>query len=122
MNSEFMSKTRSATAVSCRKRPDSRERQNLLEMLEILVGARLLNPASRVFFDLPLPDFEEDSALRASLLMLACSIFNGVNFLKIFLARKPTFCQRKTLCSHARKDHSTPARAIRYPSWNRHGN
>ena len=44
--------------------------------------------------------------------LLACSVFRG-SFLKMLAARKANFCQcscpqRKTLCSHARKDHSIP--------------
>ena len=50
---------------------------------------------------------------RIFLLVHACSFFGGGSFLKVLVARKANFCQcscsqRKTLCSHARKDHSIP--------------
>ncbi len=50
---------------------------------------------------------------RTFLQVLACSVFSGVAFWKVLIARKANFCQyscsqRKTLCSHARKDHLIP--------------
>ena len=47
----------------------------------------------------------------ACLLVHACSLFSGGSCLKVLVAREANFCQclfseRKTLCSHARKDQS----------------